>query len=571
MRASGAQDTNLVGGDAYLARLDSILTYGPAVAIAWDLSESWPVIFVSPNITQFGYEPDDLLSGRVLYAGIIVEEDLARISEQVTEAIASRVVHSVQRYRIRTAAGEVRWLADYTTFVRDESGTARTAQGLLIDITAQVQTEERAGAFIDEHPNPMFTLDRQGRMVAGNAAARLMFQQAKTLGDSARNKFERHVEEWASLTETYEGYFSYDHHVYWVSLTPTTGGDAVNVLALDESGERAQRTLLEDIKSHVTGLIFRFRLQPDGEESIELFNPEILPQLGVDVAGITGGRVENFRNFVFAEDLPGLERSVAESAEQFTPWDHEWRIVDGDDEVRWLRGTGTPLPHTDGSVTWTSMLIDITEQKRAAVALATALKQTIDVIADAVEMRDAYTAGHQKNVAEISAAIAREMGLDDHTIDGLRLAAAVHDVGKIRIPIEVLSKPDRLTKLEYNLIKQHAEFGGELLAGIESPWPIAKIVRQHHERIDGSGYPDGLSGEDILIEARIIAVADVLEAISSARPYRPARGLSAARQELTRGRGSAYDPSVIDACMALIESGRIQMEAGSASVLDIPA
>ncbi|MEJ2592019.1 MAG: response regulator [Candidatus Thiodiazotropha sp.] len=179
------------------------------------------------------------------------------------------------------------------------------------------------------------------------------------------------------------------------------------------------------------------------------------------------------------------------------------------------------------------------------------LLETVSAVAAMVEMRDPYTAGHQRRVADIATAIARELDMPETQIEGLNLAAAVHDVGKINVPAEILSNPGRLTAPEFSLIRQHSETGYEILKGIDFPWPIAQMVLQHHERTDGSGYPRGLRGDEILQEARILAVADVIEAMASHRPYRPGLGIDAALDEITSHRGSMFDPDVVDAALRL--------------------
>lgn len=177
--------------------------------------------------------------------------------------------------------------------------------------------------------------------------------------------------------------------------------------------------------------------------------------------------------------------------------------------------------------------------------------QTVEAIAGIVEMRDPYTSGHQARVAELARAIARHMGLSEEEMQVVHLAGLVHDLGKISIPAEILSKPSRLNDIEYSLIKMHPQSGYDILKDIDFSWPIAQMVLQHHERMDGSGYPQGLKGEQILQGARILAVADVVEAMSSHRPYRPGLGINAALEEITRARGTSYDAQVVDACVAL--------------------
>lgn len=183
--------------------------------------------------------------------------------------------------------------------------------------------------------------------------------------------------------------------------------------------------------------------------------------------------------------------------------------------------------------------------------LKTSLIDSISALAATVEMRDPYTAGHQRRVAKIATALAEELGMTPMQIEGLNLACVVHDVGKVKIPAEILSKPGRLTELEFSLIKQHTQAGYDILKEIDFPWPIAEFVVQHHERVDGSGYPNGLQGDAILLEARILAVADVIEAMASHRPYRPGHGIEAALAEIATKRGTLYDVAVVDAALRL--------------------
>jgi hypothetical protein len=194
------------------------------------------------------------------------------------------------------------------------------------------------------------------------------------------------------------------------------------------------------------------------------------------------------------------------------------------------------------------------ENRRQMIAQQQSLKDFVRVIASTVEMRDPYTAGHQQRVSHLAIAIAREMGLSEHTVSGLELAALVHDVGQINIPAEIMCRPGKLNEYEYLLIKQHPQTGYETLKDIRCPWPIATIVLQHHERMDGSGYPQGLKGDQILPESRIMSVADVAEAMLSHRPYRPARTMDEVIAELESGSGTRYDKTVVDACLNLLRN-----------------
>jgi len=200
--------------------------------------------------------------------------------------------------------------------------------------------------------------------------------------------------------------------------------------------------------------------------------------------------------------------------------------------------------------------LSLIKNQEQLVQLQDNLEDTVRAIATIVEMRDPYTAGHQVRVADLAAAIAKQMGLPDEQIHAIHLAGVVHDLGKIKVPAEILSKPGKINDLEYGLIKLHPQAGYDILKGIDFPWPIAQMVLQHHERFDGSGYPQGLKGDDILLEARILSVADVVEAIHSHRPYRPGLGLEPALAEITKLRDTQFDPAVVDACLAVFREQR---------------
>jgi len=199
----------------------------------------------------------------------------------------------------------------------------------------------------------------------------------------------------------------------------------------------------------------------------------------------------------------------------------------------------------------------VTDRTTSLQSLMHQLRETIDgviqTIALTVETRDPYTAGHQRRVANLARAIAVEMKLSNESVEGTYLAGLIHDLGKISIPAEILSKPGRLTVNEFNLIKDHPRTGFDILKDIKFPWPIANLVLQHHERYDGSGYPNGISKDDILLEARIISVADVVEAIASHRPYRPSLGIDIALEEISKNAGITYDPDVTKICIELFK------------------
>lgn len=239
----------------------------------------------------------------------------------------------------------------------------------------------------------------------------------------------------------------------------------------------------------------------------------------------------------------------------------QWRRVDG--SVIWVResaravrdGSGKTL-YYDGAVEdITALVLAEEERQRTLERLRRVVEGTVRALSATVEHRDPYTAGHQRRVARLAAAMAREMGLAQQQIEGIHVAGLVHDIGKALVPTEILSKPGRLSPEEMALVRLHTRAGFEILRTIEFPWPVALVSLQHHERLDGSGYPEGLGGEQILLEARILAVADVVEAMSSHRPYRPALGLERALNEIREQRGVLFDPRAVDVCVRLFANG----------------
>jgi PAS domain S-box-containing protein len=231
-----------------------------------------------------------------------------------------------------------------------------------------------------------------------------------------------------------------------------------------------------------------------------------------------------------------------------------------DGNVRWFQTTKVPLDSPDKPDVVLGVATDITELKHSYEKLQKLLEDTVNGLISAVEIRDPYTAGHQKRVSSLACAIAEEMDLPKDQINGIRIAAHVHDIGKIHVPSEILSKPGSLSEAEFNLIKTHPQAGYDILKGIDFPWPIADIVLQHQERLNGKGYPNHLKGKEIILEARIISIADVMEAIASHRPYRPALGVEYALDEILKNRGTLFDEVVVDTCLILFNEKKFKFE-----------
>ena len=280
------------------------------------------------------------------------------------------------------------------------------------------------------------------------------------------------------------------------------------------------------------------------------------------LSGYSGEEIENkmkWTDFVIPEDLERMkEYHIARrKAGKKPPTEYEFRFIDRKSKIKNIFLKVGIMPDSKKSI---ASLMDITEHKQAEERLKKTMDATIEIMSDMIEVKDPYTSGHQYRVCQLAVRIAREMKLPEDKIEGIRIASLIHDIGKIALPAEILSKPTTLTDIEFSLIKGHSKIGSDILKSIDFSYPIAQIVLQHHERINGSGYPNELKADKILIEARILGVADVVEAMSSFRPYRPALGVDAALEEITQNKGTLYDPEVVDICLGLFKDKKFKFE-----------
>jgi PAS domain S-box-containing protein len=273
---------------------------------------------------------------------------------------------------------------------------------------------------------------------------------------------------------------------------------------------------------------------------------------------MTGVTDVNRQHYVNPEDRRKLKEMIEEHG---LTKGYEAQNSRKDGSIIWISLTMQAVRDEKGQIMYCDGIIaDITNRKQSVERIRKALRATVQAIAVTVETRDPYTAGHQRRVADLARAIATEMNLPIDRIDGIHMAAAIHDLGKISVPADILSKPTKLTNIEFSLIKTHSQSGYDILKDIDFPWPLAEIIYQHHERMDGSGYPRNLKGDDILMEARIMAVADVVEAMASHRPYRPGLGIDVALEEIEKNRGTFYDNTVADACLRLFREKGFQLK-----------
>ncbi len=285
-------------------------------------------------------------------------------------------------------------------------------------------------------------------------------------------------------------------------------------------------------------------------------NEKMARKFGIEPGYIKDLSLSNIRGL---ENLKDLQQEMIHSLSSIDLDDFETDISNNDgsrmDVSVWSREISL---EGERKILW--IVQDVTSVKRAGQKTRNALLGVVSAMGRIFEKRDPYTQGHQERVAFLASAIAREMGLSEIDVEGIKISGYIHDVGKIIIPAEILSKPGRLTDIEYRMIKLHPETGSDFLSDIDFPWPVQKMIYQHHERIDGSGYPEGLSGNDIVMGARILAVADIVEAMSSHRPYRPGLGIDAALKEIRDQSGITLDRDVVDACLNLFKKDQFFFE-----------
>ena len=322
--------------------------------------------------------------------------------------------------------------------------------------------------------------------------------------------------------------------------------------------EAKYQAMLESVDSHITLVDRNSMILWANEKAREIF--------GRDIVGKSCCEALYGNKQLCGDESSCMTRQAFKKGNTVKRHSMKMKTRNGSD--RYFEGTARVVSWDNNGAPSVVVKIykDITDRRLAEKELKDSMKMlrknlagTIQAIARTVETRDAYTAGHQRRATEVARAIAFEMGLSKQVIDGIRMAGVIHDLGKISVPAEILSKPGKLSDSEFSLIKQHPQAGYEILKGIDFKWPVADIVLQHHERLDGSGYPYNLQKDDILPEARILGVADVIEAMASHRPYRPALGIDDAFEEITMNSGTLYDPDVVDASINLFTTKGYQL------------
>jgi PAS domain S-box-containing protein/putative nucleotidyltransferase with HDIG domain len=539
----GEDDANLAAGFAELATISLInqqkeaalrhseeqhrLLVNQVPAVVFKGYADWSMDFVDGKVEDLtGYSQEDFATRRLTWKDLILPEDLAHGRRKFMAARQSEKSFEWE-YRIRRKDGEVRWIQDMVQIFENSAGKIDHVSGILFDITDHKAAEERffrstralkalsacnqALARATDEKNFISGVCKVIVQEGGYPLAWVGFSQpdaVKSVVPVAYFGGEDEDPDWMKIT------WGSDEH----SKSP--GGVAIKT---------GQTQVARDILHNPAFAPWHEEWRRQG------FNAVIALPLLVD--GKTIGILD-----IFALDSKAFDS----------------------EEVRLLEELAGGLAFGIGALRTDLGRRQAESEVQASLEkMRQALEKTVSAVATIVEMRDPYTAGHQKRVAQLACAIAQEMGYSPEGIEGMRVLGCLHDIGKMSVPAEILSKPGRLSETEFSIIKDHARLGYEIIKDIDFPYPVAQGILQHHERLNGSGYPQGISGADITPEAKILSVADVVEAMASYRPYRTALGIEKALEEIARNRGILYDPEVVDICLEIFSEKEFSFGEGS--------
>ncbi len=552
-------------------------------------------VFSPSYYTMLGYEPYEFPQNYDSFRSLVHPEDIEDAEKEINSHIQSGEGYALE-VRMRTKSGEWRWILTRGRVVeRDDSGSAVRMVGTHSDITSRKQAEqslsrqrEEYRTILDSVPLIIVYIDRDGRFMRINKAG------ADALGVSPKE----------AVGKTFNDFFSPDQaarllarsrqvmdakipiigSVYQITLpskriiwTHTdivpyldSAGNSIgsiNVVMDITSRRAAEEAQLESEERfrNMANLLPQTIFETDEKGSFTFVSSQGYQIFGYTEADIAAG-MNVLQTIVPADHVRAME-SIQRRISGVQSPPNEYTAITKDGREFPVVIYASPIIRGSKYVGMRGMLIDITERKQMEQELKNGLDRLHQTLNDAVvtmgaivEMKDPYTAGHQLQVARLAVAIAQEMGLSESQINIMRTTAAIHDIGKIYIPSDILAKPGKLGDLEVSIIRTHAQGSYDILKNIDFGGPVAQIALQHHERLDGSGYPHGLKGEEIMLEARILAISDVVEAMASHRPYRPSLGIDAALEEIRKNRGTLYDPVAVDACLKIFNSGGFQFD-----------
>lgn len=559
---------------------------------SWRLDPATGSLAWSPQMYRiFGVDPSSELDFAAIVDAVIHPDDRERVREINRKLLVDRLPRPSE-YRVVRPDGSVRWVHARGRQVIGPDGTVVAIAGFAQDITdrklgelAGIEREVRLQAVIDNAPfgAHMYRLDPDDRLVFigynQKAVQMLGIDHEALIGMTLEDAFPGNVgtetpgryrevartgtpwemEQYAYDSEGIAGVFS----VYAFSFGP----DRVSVFFRDITDQKKAEARVLESERHFRAAFEQSALgmlETSVDGTFTLVNDRLCDMLGYSREELS---LLTFADVTHPDDL---DRDLAAAAEMISgrtdDFATEKRYLRSDGSTLWVYLSVVAVRAEDGHVKYfLSAVEDISARKAAEEGLVESnrrlgamVREVAEAMGRVSEARDPYTQDHEVRVSGLAHMVGEEMGMTEDELDALDMASLLHDVGKLQVPVEILTKPGRLSDTEFALIKEHPQGGYDILKGIDFPWPIAEIVLQHHERMDGSGYPRGLAAADILPVTRVLSVADVVEAMATNRPYRPALGLEAAMAEL-RESASKYDPAVVAACFRLYDAGRIEL------------
>ena len=582
---------------AAMAAAAQVVGASPVVVYRLVPEDGGRIEYISENVSRWGYTAAEILSGAVNYQHIVHADDMVLLSAERERHAREGHDNFTQIGRIVTATGDTLWVEVHVHIERNADGQVLCYEGTATDVSEREQinaTLAQRNVLIEtilEHAPIGFavnTMDDGKVLFVGHNFE--SFYGLPKGGLSEVSDFFDKVYLDPDLRERLRTRVMEDINsgdltrMHWDNIE-FKGLDGkkrvVNAMNIPLPEQNLTISAVQDVSA-----------QFEAQATLRAAEEQFRGLVEQAIAGIyimqnghlvyVNQRCAEIFGYATAEALRGVDPlTLVVESDRAKTLEHMQQLADGtvqhmafeftatrqDGKMMTIGLHGARATHCGRHAT-IGLLQDISEKKRDEEQIARYVKQlegavmrTVEVATTLSEMRDPYTAGHEKRVAQIAVAIGAEMGYNGQRQEGLRVAGYLHDIGKITIPTEILSKPGRLSTIELELIKGHARASYEVLRNVEFPWPVAEIALQHHERMDGTGYPQGLKGEAILPEARIMAVADVIEAMASHRPYRAGLGIEAAMQEISRGRGTAYDVAVADACLRLFREKGYQIPA----------
>jgi len=567
----------------------------------WLMDMNMNIIYASPSVEKItGYSSDEIK--KLKLEELLTPESLQKAIDFISINMPKAIKSSSNDFLFRTLelefilkGGQTIWGECSFNFIRDESGKPVSILGEARDITErkQVEYELRASESnfrhsLDDSPLGVRISTIEGETIYANRAILNIYgydsiEELKNKRIKQRYTPESYAEWQARKKKRLAGESGTSE--YEISIVRKNGEIRHLHVFRKEifwDGKKQSQVIYQDITEHRQSEVKIYQSEEkyrtilenieDGYYEVDLagnftfFNDSMCRILGYNKEEMMGINNRQYTDKENSKKLFQAFNEVYKTGKAARGFD--WQITRKDGTKRYIEASVSLLKDSSGKHTgFRGIVSDITERKMAEEKLQKTLESlkravgtTIQVLVSMLESRDPYTAGHQSRVADIARAIATEIGLANEIIEGIRVAGSIHDIGKISIPGEILSKPTKLTDIEFSLVKEHPQSGYEMLKNVESPWPLAQIVQQHHERIDGSGYPNKLKGDEIIIEARIMAVADVVEAMSSHRPYRASLGIDSALEEIEKNKGILYDDTVADACLRLFREKGYQLK-----------